>query len=56
MANTGASLIEYASGYVRIADEGTYFKLFDTMPFLKPSVTVSKDKAMQTAKDLGKLS
>ena len=56
MANTGTNLIEYAAGYVRIADEGIFCKLFDTTPIYKPTVTVSKDKAMQAAKELGKLS
>ena len=52
----GNSLIEYAAGFVRIADEGSFFKVFDTIPFLKPGVTVSKDKAIQQAKELGKTS
>ena len=57
MANSGTNLIEYAAGYVRIADEGTFYKLFDTLPIYKPVVSVfSKDKAMQAAKELGKLS
>ena len=36
MANTGADLIEYASGYVRIADEAKFIRLFETIPIFKP--------------------